>query len=260
MHPSSFHCYSVRPSAAPCRELCPTPGCLPHYIPNVDANRGVGWRHLGQHRAQGQVQTASYVRGCCTKVPAGCSSPQRNILAWQGGSTLGKGTEELQKALGNALQSYECKTTLLGASSSGWGLGCARLSWHLYPAGTQQACARGVPGVSTSLWMQRVHLGSCACSGTVCPAVPAADTAAHAWLCGCTCTVLAPRQPCLPVPVLTARAKPRCACMLGLEPQGASVPAAIHSLGMLKLASRRLVCFLYLPVTGRALGASLQFV
>lgn len=96
--------------------------------------------------------------------------------------------------------------------------------------------------------------------GTVCPAVP---------VCTHHCTrtavqphvhaVLAPRQPCLPVRVLMARAKPRCAGMLGLEPQGASVPGAIHSLGMLKLASRQHVCFLYLPVMGRALGASLQF-
>lgn len=46
--------------------------------------------------------------------------PQRNILAWQGGSTHGKGTEEFQKqVLRNTLQSYECKITLLGASGSG---------------------------------------------------------------------------------------------------------------------------------------------
>lgn len=89
---------------------------------------------------------------------------------------------------------------------------------------------------------------------------PSANTDAHAAVQLHVHAALPLQQPCLRGHVLMGRAKPRCAGMLGLEPQGAGVPSAIHSLGTLELASCRHVCFLYLPVMGRALGANLQFV
>lgn len=122
----------------------------------------------------------------------------------------------------------------------------------------------GCRGVSTSLRTRRVHLWSRACAhGPACPAVPIMQTPMHTH--GCT----AARARCAGTPA----ALPACACAqgqsqaplccagtLGMEPQGAGVPSAIHSLGMLELASCRHVCVLYLPVMGRALGAGLQFV
>lgn len=99
--------------------------------------------------------------------------------------------------------------------------------------------------------------------GTMYPAMPCAvHTPMHTHSCtaaqlhGCTCAALAHRQPCPHVCVLVASAKPHCAGMLGLEPQGAAVPGAIRSPGMLELAACWHVCLLYLPVMGRAVGAS----
>lgn len=191
--------------------------------------------------------------------------PQRNILAQQGGSTRGKGTGEFQKqVLGNTLQSHEWKITPLGASGSGWGLQRARPSQHVCPAGTQHTCAHGVPWGEHIPATRRVHLWSRACAhGPACPAVPIMQTPMHTHGC------MAARARCAGTPAALpacayaqgqSQAPLCCAGMLGMEPQGAGVPSAIHSLGMLELASCRHVCVLYLPVTGRALGAGLQFV
>lgn len=136
--------------------------------------------------------------------------PQRNILAQQGGSTRGKGTEEFQKqVLGNTLQSHEWKITPLGASGSGWGLQCARPSQHVCPAGTQHACAHGV------LWGE--HIPADTARAPVEPHVRArpcvpscahhANTDAHARLYGCTC------------PLCWHAGSPACVCMCsGPEP------------------------------------------
>lgn len=113
--------------------------------------------------------------------------PQRNILSWQHGSIHGKGTEELQKQVwGNTLQSYEWKTTPLGASASGWGLQCAGPSPHVCPAGTEHTCAHGVP--------RGEHIPAdtaCApvCAGHGVPSCAHLQTPMHTRLCSCTCTL-----------------------------------------------------------------------
>lgn len=171
--------------------------------------------------------------------------------------------EELQKqVLGNTLQSYEWKPARWVPMAVAGDCSVQGPSWHVCAAGTQHTCAHGVPwgehipvdtvrAPAEQRVRARPHVPSCAHH---------ANTDAHARLCGCTCTLC-----------WHTTALPACACVrgqsqallcwhAGFRAPGSQCAHAIHSLGMLELASCRRVCFLYLPVTGRASGASLQFV
>lgn len=217
-------CFPLQPlpeSCVPPQDVCLCPQCGCNQRGGMETSRPA--QSPGTDARLFLMAMAAVVPRCLLAAP---SPPKKypSLSRWQ------HPWEELQKqVLGSTLQSYEWKparwvpVAVVGGCSVQGSLGTCVLLAH------STGVLTGCRGVSTSLRTRCVHLRSRACAhGPVCPAVPIMQTPMHTHGCAAARAHCAGTpQPCLRVHALVATAKPRCAGMLGLEPQGASVPGSL---------------------------------